>query len=459
MKALIIILILLFPMYLFAQTLNINLSPKHQQKLSGIESGHKRMVKFYKYYKKDSARYVKKLNRQQKKTLDSAFLAEAARTKEQALAVHVPDSLELATAFNEHLQKWQDILKDTAATDSAKAIAKEQIKQLVIERARQYPGFQHLEEQYKLLGDSVSWEALVNQVPELDTLKSLFEADPQNLFQHAEKLAEQHLMGQTGAGSLMAEFGKVEDIKSLPEQYKSQYEGYLSKNDELSKMGKDEVAEKALEYFAENPEKLEAAQQRISKLLSKYRSFSNSATLADAKKHTSMEGKTFFERLVMGGNFNVLSTSPVSLDLSPQLGYKFTSKLFVGIGMNYRVTFSDSIKHSWYVSPANTAFKAFVSYDIVKSWYAYVEGEWSGIRKQVNGNEQGGHTSWQANYFIGGGRRFLIHPKLYMTLTALYNLNNEFHNPLYPRRFQVRVGFQLSELATRKKQVNYDPNR
>src|SRR5690606_24013203 len=157
-----------------------------------------------------------------------------------------------------------------------------------------------------------------------DTLKSLFDSDPQTLFQHAEKLAEQHLMGQTGAGSLMAEFGKVKDIKSLPEQYKSQYEGYLSKKDELSKMGKDEVAEKALEYFADNPDKLEAAQQRVSKLLAKYTSFSTSSTLADAKKHTSMEGKTFFERLVIGGHFNVLSTSPISLDLSPQLGYKFT---------------------------------------------------------------------------------------------------------------------------------------
>ncbi|MBX2969584.1 MAG: hypothetical protein KF803_09435 [Cyclobacteriaceae bacterium] len=447
-------------MCLFAQSFNINLSPIHQQKLTKIESGHKRMVKFYKFYKKDSARYIKKLSRQHKKALDSTMLAENNRAKaKQELATQVPDSLMLTTAFDEHLQMWESVLKDSTVTDSAKVMAKEQISQLAIERARQYPGFQHLEEQYRILGDSVSWEALINQVPGLDTLKSLFDSDPQTLFQHAEKLAEQRLAGQTGVGSLMDEFGKVEDIKSLPGQYKSQYEGYLSKKDELGKMGKDEVAEKALEYFAENPEKLEAAQQRVSRLLSKYKSFSNSATLADAKKQTSMEGKTFFERLVMGGNFNVLSTSPVSLDLSPQLGYKFTSKFLAGIGMNYRVTFSDSIKHNWYVSPSNAAFKAFVSYDIVKSWYAYVEGEWSGIRKQVKGNEQGGYTSWRANYFIGGGRRFLIHPKLYMTLTALYNLNNEIHNPLYPRRFQVRVGFQLSELATRKKQVNYDPNR
>jgi hypothetical protein len=66
---------------------------------------------------------------------------------------------------------------------------------------------------------------------------------------------------------------------------------------------------------------------------------------------------------------------------------------------------------------------------------------------------------WKSNYFIGAGKKFLVHPKLYLTTTLLYNLNNDTKNPVHPRRFQVKVGFQLSELATRKKKIYYNPNR
>jgi hypothetical protein len=97
----------------------------------------------------------------------------------------------------------------------------------------------------------------------------------------------------------------------------------------------------------------------------------------------------------------------------------------------------------------------FASYDLIKSFYAYAEWKKSGVKI----NSEPAVNRWRDNYFVGVGKRFLIHPKLYLTLTALYNLNNTDNNPVYPRRFQIRAGFQLSELATRKKKVYYDPNR
>ena len=148
---------------------------------------------------------------------------------------------------------------------------------------------------------------------------------------------------QSYVGSLLGkEFSEAEKLKGLPDQYKKQYEKYMDQ-EYLKKEGKDKVVEEAVDHFAEHADKLQSAQAKMSKLMSKYREFSNSNDLSDAVKHTSMEGKTFFEHLLIGGNFNVLSTDPFSIDFSPMLGYKFTTKFSVGVGMNFRYTYSDSI--------------------------------------------------------------------------------------------------------------------
>jgi hypothetical protein len=124
--------------------------------------------------------------------------------------------------------------------------------------------------------------------------------------------------------------------------------------------------------------------------------------------------------------------------------------------MSYRITFSDSIRSSWYIAPSTTSFDLFASYIFMKGFYAYGEWKRAGLPTQ---STEGPTRKWADNYFIGVGKRFLVAPKLYMTLTAMYNLNGEDKNPLYARRLQVRMGFQLSELALRKKKIEYDPNR
>lgn len=240
-----------------------------------------------------------------------------------------------------------------------------------------------------------------------------------------------------------------------PEDLKNQYASYTNL-DSLQTRGKDFAVEKAMDYLDQNPAVLQGAQNHISKLMSKYREFTNASDLTTAVKHTSLKGRKFRERLVIGGHFNLASTKPLSIDFSPQLGYRFNTRFFLGIGMNYRTTFGDSIKNGYYVSPNNTSYKAMASYDIIRAFYGYAEWEKSGMVTSQNDKSS---RMWRDNFFVAIGKKFLIHPKIYFTLTALYNLNNEAKNPVHPNRFQVRMGFQLSELATRAKQLNYDPNR
>lgn len=446
------------PYVLSAQNASVSLSPKRQEKLSSIKSGHKRMARFYQFYKRDSIKQAKKEDKYYKKRLDSLYQAQRKNEKLRKAVEKqgIADSPQFSTSdsLTKELSQWQGVLKDSTSSDSLKTIADERIKEIALERAQQYPGFQSLMEGH-LAGDSISWKQLSKHVPGLDTLSGIFNSEPEGLFTLAEEKAVQQLQKGSGMGSLNSEFAKAEELKNMPGQNVEQY-GKYNDAQYLQGEGKQMARQEVVDHFANHADKLQGAQTKVSKLLSKYQEFSDSQDLDNAVNRTSMEGKTFWERLVIGGNFNVVSTKPVSLDFSPQLGYKITSRFHVGAGLSYRHTFSDSIQHSWYISPRNTSYRVYTNFDVIKDFYVY--GEWECAGLQSDKNDQLNKT-WTNNYLVGAGRRFLVHPKLYLTLTALYNLNNEKQNPTYPHRFQVRVGFQTSDLAFRKKKVPYDPNR
>ena len=430
----------------------VGLSKAHEEKLYRNFSGHKRLLRYYKYFRRDSIQFIEGQNRRHKKRLDSLWTEEKKirrREKDRANSGLAEDSI-----LFKRIGEWSALKKETNISDSVKEMTRDELRQLVLEKGKQHPGFQIALEQYQLGNDSLTWDDLTKQAPGLDTLSELFNSSPDELCTAAAKSVEHYFSGESSMTKLKEGNRYLNQLKSLRTGYEQQYKQYTDK-EALEQHGKDKVSEKALDYFADHEKELGAAQKKVSKLLGKYREFTNSENLEDAVKHTSMKGKTFKEHLVLGGNFNVISTEPVSIDVSPQVGYKITTKFFVALGMSYRLSFRDSIRNSKYVSPHNTSFELSTSYDLIKSFYAYAEWKKSGIKI----NSEPTTYRWMDNYFIGIGKRFLVHPKVYLTLTALYNLNNTDNNPAYPKRFQIRVGFQLSELATRKKKIYYDPNR
>jgi hypothetical protein len=439
----------------FAQTFKVALSPKHTSQLSAIKSGHERMVKFYKYYKRDSVRHVHGQERFHKKQLDSAYRAMAQndrlRRRLARKGIVMPESIPLKDSLGLELKRWYAVLKHSSSNDSVRREAMSKVKELAVEKASLYPGFQQLQDKYHLKGDSINWEEVVAQVPGLDTLANIYESSPQQLFKVAEKRAENEFVKRMEVGKINAEFAELGELKEL----KSQYDQYASPK-KLEQTGKQKATEEAMDLVAKHADKLDAAQEKVSKLLSKYGDIANSDDLSKAVKRTSMQGRTFGERLVIGGTFNIISTDPLSIDFSPRLGYKFTSSFILGIGMKYRFTSGDSLNCNWYVSAYNTSFNAFASYEVIKGFYGHAEWERSGAAgkpQDLSGKQ------WTNNYFLGIGKKIKIHPMLYFNTMVLYNLNSQEKNPTYPTRWQFRLGIQLSELATRKERPTYDPNR
>lgn len=503
MKKISIILLIIFPQAIFSQGFKINISPKHEQKLGMIKSGHKRMMSYYKFYKKDSAKHFKNWSRQAKHYQDSLLKAdwstEILRSKLSGYGINgenqwqyakqvqsefkslkailkstsatdstkraVKERLKKLTSskLNKHLisaqlaglkpyemaehsrqelKHWWAVMKDTDSTDSLRKVAKEKVKSIAMSHAMDNPKFKGLYQYYQQYGQKPDWQKLSGQLPGLDTLKGVFDSSPNQLMASAENIAEQSIGKSQAIGGLSKQAAEVDKLKKQL--------GHFSSQDSLLKSGKA----MAIDHFANQKEALQSAQNKATKLLGKYREYFNSGDSTVGVKRTSLKGKTWHERIVLGGNFNIVSTSPFSLDLSPLIGYRFNTKFYAGIGANYRQTFGDSLRYINYISPTNTSVRALASYDLIKNFFAYAEAEAAGLKIKSKESIANG---WRYNYFIGLGKKLLIHPKVFMTITAIYNLNGENNNPAYPQKFQVRLGFQTSDLAFRKKKIYYNP--
>lgn len=487
----------ILPGLLFGQSFKVNLSPKHQQKLTSISSGHKRMMSYYKFYKKDSTALLKNKTKQAKREWDSLRKAETRAKKmtdkltargitggaqiafaddlkkqwelnnkivsdsaqsdsakqiaKQKIKVITKDRVNSFLAKNGHpyqtrleesekmkkeLRKWWLVMKDTTASDSCRKVAKEKVKGLALALAIKNPKFNGIYSHYKQFGKRPSWKDINEHVPGVDSLQGAFDVTPEEFIDKARSAAEAALSQPGGLGIMPKQVGEFDKLKD-------QYRG-VSNRDSLKSL----IKIQSVDHFAQQGDKLNAAQKKVSGLMNKYGEFTDSNDLSTAVKRTSLKGKTFKERLVLGGNINLVTTSPFSIDLAPLVGYKFTTRFCVGVGFNYRFTFSDSLRYKTYVSPSNTSARLFASYDLIRNFFAYTEVEAAGLKIKAN---ESSVQEWRINYFVGLGKKLLIHPKLFITITAVYNLNGEHNNPTYPQKFQVRFGFQTSDLAFRKK--------
>jgi hypothetical protein len=285
----------------------------------------------------------------------------------------------------------------------------------------------------KYRGQYQAYSAYANMSP--DSLRSL-------ALEAAEKHVQREAFTRVGGQKELAEF----------QQFQKKQQAYLgfarSLNDSATR--KEEARKRAeaaaLDYLEKNPATLKTLQAKMSGLMKKYSTVLNSNDLSTAVKRTSLQGRPLRQRLVAASNFQIISLQPVSIDLAPQLGYRFNSRLTGGVGGHYRQTFVDSIPR---MAPRVIGLKGFVSYDLVKQFFAYSEYDRNSTGVKIQ--EGKAHRNWETAYLIGVGRKLALTPKLDVTIVALYNLGHHSTDQVFNRPFVVRFGIQTSETAFLKK--------
>ncbi|HRK55673.1 MAG TPA: hypothetical protein PK185_17285 [Cyclobacteriaceae bacterium] len=260
------------------------------------------------------------------------------------------------------------------------------------------------------------------------------------------------------AQSEFDQLSKASELEGQLHQYKN-YDPwdneYKAKVDQLADSAyvRDQLKRKAedlaAEYLSENRELLQAAKNRMDVLMKKYAIVPNSNDLTSAVKRTSLKGRPFRERLLVGTNFQVLSLEPLAIDFSPLLGYKFNSNFVMGVGGTYRQTFSDSLPS---ISPDVLGYGVFARYAVIHNFFANVEYSVNAV-KRVNSEVLNGRTN-EKILILGVGRKFLVHQKVDMTVIVGYNFLHTTNSALYRSPWSVKVGFQTSDMAFLRKKPN-----
>ncbi|MBL6449083.1 hypothetical protein JMN32_22415 [Fulvivirga sp. 29W222] len=257
----------------------------------------------------------------------------------------------------------------------------------------------------------------------------------------AVKRAEEELKGTKEYDALNgmgneSELGQLEDYKNKLESTQEELRQAAAKQELKQKM-----ASQAREYITQNADKIQQVQSQMGEMKKKYSYMPNSNDLSSAVKRTSLKDESFWERLVIGGNFNISKTNPLNIDLSPTLGYRVNKLFEVGVTGCYRSQFKAD-KHR-VTSQSNEevyGYSAYANHMVFKNFFAYLEAE---RMRTTTMSTEIPKREWKQTLLIGVGRRFNVAKWLEMQALVLFNVLHDNEDGLYNSPVVFKTGFRL----------------
>ena len=146
------------------------------------------------------------------------------------------------------------------------------------------------------------------------------------------------------------------------------------------------------------------------------------------------------DRLTFGGSFHLNREEPVSLDLAPQIGYKFSDRWTAGLGCSFRYLLGRTSAAPTY--SANTwGLRAFSRYMLFSSFFANTEVE--AIHHAIVAPDGSRDIRWTPGVLIGIGGRYSISKGLKGNATFNYNLIWDENDQLYNSPWMLKIGVDI----------------
>ena len=204
---------------------------------------------------------------------------------------------------------------------------------------------------------------------------------------------------------------------------------------------KQKMADHAKGFISEHSDQIQEVQEQMSELKQKYSDVPDSKDLSMATKRSSLKGESFWKRLVVGGNFNVSTTDPVTLDLSPVVGWRFNKLFQAGITGVYRTQFgSSSTGNNPIEDNAVYGYSVFANHAVFRNYFGYLEGE---NMSRVASTAEDYKREWQQTLLLGIGRKFKIAPFLEMQAIVAYNFLHKNMDGVYNNQVVFKTGFRI----------------
>jgi len=503
MKHIITILLLIVSTATWAQVeVGDVISDKHKDKIEDLKDPRAKLKKYRKYYSKDSVRQVKDMEQQAVEKMDSIGKVLKSNRKKlkkkiskhskegaglgnnealpdldidqtiglsEQLSLPEVDAIDIASPSQQMKDKANQAIEENQSLASVKKTREvlethkedlskytEEVKSIKLDSAQIATYKNNANEELKSTGGLGDNAASVDELKnmKLDSAQvANYKTKGKEKGKAAISKAENKAADQVGMGELKEQQKAVDEVKKTPEDYKKLAEEYQDKG-QLKEKAKKASREKAAKFLLANPDKLLVEQKKMGLLKNKFSSVLNSNDLSTAVKLNSLKGRTFRERLIFGGDFQLVEAKPLTVAASPLVGYRFNKRLSAGVAANIRISQEKNNPTTTTTTKKDGSNarggKAFVQYALVKSFHSIAEYELL-YTEVADATLDQKVKKWVPGLFIGVGRKFPIHAKVDASVSILYNLVYDASKSPYSSPFVFRFGFQLSELALLKK--------
>jgi hypothetical protein len=232
------------------------------------------------------------------------------------------------------------------------------------------------------------------------------------------------------------------------DQYKKMVEKWESDPEYRKEMAITQAKQQVINHFAGNEKQLLAVVQKQSSLKAKYK---NAEGVVDLFKKpvNPMKGKPLIERLRPGFNLQYQSKQDVLIDFNPQVGYRFSGRLTVGMGWNERWGFTT---HKTSYNSLDHIFgpRAYAQVQIKTGLYALATPDMmNAMVPPTFSSPDPGTRKWVWSWMAGMKKEFRYSKKVLGSAQVLYNIYDPGHQSPYVGRLNIRMGF---EFPLRKKQ-------
>jgi hypothetical protein len=307
-----------------------------------------------------------------------------------------------------------------------------EISQWPDQKLKELPGV----EQYTKINSEVSQaDSKLQQFHTIEKdVKNLREGKLSEVKQLPEEL-EKQIFNQTDAQRVTKEMEKAKAIRE-------QYEGMLQRYQDKKRIQQElQARSKSLanDFVNQNLPIVKQSQASMAKAKRVYGNFQSLKNLPK-KRPNEMKGKPLSIRLVPSLQFQIYQADILVVDLMPQIGYRFTSRLIGGIGGQYRINMNS--KYSYYLNQSGVCGGyVFAEWTAWKGMFAHVDFYTLHVNAEAYSKaQQATEDQLVSGGHVGIGKSYPVSRRLKGSVLGLYRFEFEGEMPRQDK-FGLRVGF------------------
>jgi hypothetical protein len=260
----------------------------------------------------------------------------------------------------------------------------------------------------------------------------------------ASQLSEYHAFNE--------ETQELAAMEELPESMLADLKRYQDEQ-ALKEQAKEEVVQQATDYFAEHQDKLTEVQSLMTQLKKKYSYVPDSRDLSTAVKATSLKEEPLKKRIRFGLGFQIQQTNPVSVDLAPNVMFRFNTNFNAGISGTYRAALGKEDKNATPIGTTTDVYGGSVlaQHMVWKGFFGHAEFQSLSLLVE---DASADHLTrkWTNGALLGIGKQMALAKGLRGQIIFTYDFLHS-DDSVNPKAWNIRFGLQLGNFKL--KDINF----